>query len=110
MGALPLFVLGHETPVWALTASIAVFGVPNAFNNLGLQLNLTRVADAHEVGTAGRLLQTARFVGAGLAGAVISLIFRNGATTSALHLLVIVIGVLGLLLVAVNGWRLRARW
>ena len=106
VGALLLFVVGHETPAWALTAVIAVFGVPNAFNNLGLQLDLTRVADAHEMGTAGGLLQTARFVGAGLAGAVIGLIFRNDATTEALHLLAIVIGVLGLTLVAVNVRRL----
>src|SRR5262249_47393818 len=106
LGALLLFVVGQDTSAWALTGVIAMFGVPNAFNNLGLQLDLTSVAYAHDVVIAGGLLQTALFVGAGLAGEGIGLIFRDGPTTSALHFLAILIGVLSLSMVAVNVRRL----
>jgi hypothetical protein len=88
------------------TVAVALFGVPNAFNNLGLQADLTRLTRVGDLGMAGGLFQTTRFVGAGLAAGLIGFIFAHGATTPLLHRLALIIGVPSLVLLAVAVRRL----
>jgi hypothetical protein len=79
--------------------------VPNAFNNLGLQGDLTVLARGGALGTAGGFLQTARFAGASLAAGLIGIVFAHGATTAALHRLAATIGALSLTLLGVAARR-----
>lgn len=105
VGTLLMLGLDEDSSAFMLLALVALFGVPNAFNNLGLQADLTGLARAGELGTAGGFLQTARFAGAGLAAGLIGLVFAHRTTTAALHRLAVIIGVLSLTLLGVAGRR-----
>jgi len=62
-----------------------VLGVPNAFNNLGLQAALYAVTPPERISWAGGQFQTFRYVGATMAAAVLGSVFKTGATTTGLH-------------------------
>jgi hypothetical protein len=55
------------------------------FRHLGLQAELGRLARPERFATAAGLFQTARFVGAAVAGELVGIIFANGPTTDNLH-------------------------
>jgi MFS family permease len=98
-GSLLLFLFDASTPVPVLLAVGAVLGVPNGFNNLGLQAALYEMAPANQVGAAGGLFQTFRYMGAILSTAIIGLIFGASATTGSLHMLAVILAVVSALLV-----------
>lgn len=100
-GSLLLLLFDARTPVPALLAIGALLGVPNGFNNLGLQAALYEAAPARQMGAAGGLFQTFRYAGAILSTALIGLVLGSSATSGNLHVLAVVIGVAsGLLVVA----------
>jgi sugar phosphate permease len=68
--------------------------VPNGFNNLGLQAALYEAAPAEQIGAAGGLLQTCRYLGAIAATVLIGLMFGAAATSAALHALAVVMAVI----------------
>ncbi len=82
-----LLLFDAATPVWALLAVSAVLGVPNGFNNLGLQAALYEAAPAAQIGAAGGLFQTFRYMGAILSTALIGLVMGAHATSGHLHTL-----------------------
>ncbi len=86
-GSLLLLLFDAATPVWALLAVSAVLGVPNGFNNLGLQAALYETAPAAQIGAAGGLFQTFRYMGAILSTALIGLVMGAHATSGHLHTL-----------------------
>lgn len=98
-GCLFLLVFDASTPVPVLLAVGAVLGVPNGFNNLGLQAALYERAPAGQIGAAGGLFQTFRYTGAILATAIIGLVFGASATSVGLHTLAVIIAVISALLV-----------
>lgn len=100
-----MLALDEHSSASMLFVLIALFGVPNAFDNLGLQRDLMGLVGAGELGTAGGFLQAARFVGAGLAAGLIGLVFARDATTAAVHRLAAIIGVLSLTLLGVAARR-----
>jgi hypothetical protein len=63
----------------------AALGIPNAFNNLGLQAALYERTPVPHTGAAGGLFQTFRYVGAILATALIGAFLGERATTAGLH-------------------------
>lgn len=84
-GTLLLAVVGDGTPVVALVAVGVVLGLPNGFNNLGLQSALYASAPREMIGAAAGIFQTARFVGAVLSTALIGLVFASGIDSPGLH-------------------------
>jgi len=67
-----------------------VLGVPNGFNNLGLQAVLYETAAPGQLGAASGLFQTFRYVGATLCTALIGLVLGASATSESLHILAII--------------------
>jgi MFS family permease len=100
LGAALLTTVGVQTSIVALLAAGLSLGVSNAFNNLGLQAELSHLAMRETIGTAAGLFQTARFIGAALAGGLVGVIFSNEPTTDSLHRLSVLNGVLSLALLA----------
>jgi len=99
------------TPMLAIVAVGIVLGVPNGFNNLGLQAALYEDAPPAQTGAAAELFQTARYVGAILATSLIGITFSGGVSTTGLHTLAAVIAAIAalLVLVTVAAPRRRAR-
>ena len=101
-GSLLLLLFDTATPVWALLAVDAVIGIPNGFNNLGLQAALYEAAPAAQMGAAGGLFQTFRYMGAILSTALIGLVMGAHATSGQLHTLAVVLAVVSALLVVTS--------
>jgi predicted MFS family arabinose efflux permease len=101
VGALLLLVCNATTPVLVLLAVGVVLGMPNGFNNLGLQAALYEQAPAQHMGAASGQFQTFRYVGAILSTSLLGLAFGTTVTSHGLHRIAYVLaGVSGLLLVA----------
>lgn len=82
-GAVQL--LGDHTSVLVIIAFSLLLGVPNGFNNLGLQTSLYDSAPAGRTGSAGGLFQTFRYLGAITATAAIGVIFERDLSSTGLH-------------------------
>jgi len=89
-GSLLLLLFDAATPIAGLLLVGAVLGVPNGFNNLGLQAAMYEAASPRQIGAAAGALQTCRYLGAIAATAVIGVIFGSQATSDSLHLLALV--------------------
>lgn len=100
-GSLLLSTLGPTSPLWEVVAVACVFGIPNAFNNMGLQAALYRAAPAAAMGAASGQYQTFRYVGAILSTSLLGLVFSAHPSSTSLHQVAVVLTALGsLLLVA----------
>jgi MFS family permease len=109
-GSLLLLVCHASTPVSVLLAIGVVLGIPNGFNNLGLQAALYERTPAQHMGAAGGQFQTFRYVGAILSTSLLGLAFGTTVTSHGLHLIAYVLaGISGLLLVASLTTRRRQR-
>jgi MFS family permease len=98
-GTLLMTVFDQRTPIPTLVAVGAVLGVPNAFNNLGLQAALYEATPPEHTGAAGGLFQTFRYVGAILSTSLIGLVFGTHVTSSGLHQIALAIATLSAVLV-----------
>jgi len=109
IGSLLLLVCNATTPVSVLLAIGVVLGIPNGFNNLGLQAALYEHAPSQHMGAAGGQFQTFRYVGAILSTSLLGLAFGTTVTSHGLHLIAYVLACIsGLLLVAsITTRRLR---
>ncbi|HEY3684615.1 MAG TPA: MFS transporter [Streptosporangiaceae bacterium] len=107
VGSLGLQLFGRGTPVWLIVIVTALLGVPNAFNNLGLQTALYQTAPRAVMGTASGLFQTSRYLGSILSASVIGLLFGASVDTSGLHAISWVMVTMSVVLVAVSLGRLR---
>src|SRR5215510_6348349 len=100
-GSLLLLVCTPTTPVSVLLAVGVVLGIPNGFNNLGLQAALYEHAPAQHMGAASGQFQTFRYVGAILSTSLLGLAFGTTVTSHGLHLLAYALaGIISLHLVA----------
>lgn len=77
--------LGDTTPVLFFVAVAVLLGVPNGFNNLGLQTALYESATPERTGSAGGLFQTFRYLGAILSTSVLGVVFERDLTSRGLH-------------------------
>src|SRR5215510_6766471 len=110
VGSLLLLVCNATTPVSVLLAVGVVLGIPNGFNNLGLQAALYEYAPAPHMGAASGQFQTFRYVGAILSTSLLGLAFGRTVTSHGLHLIASVLACIsGLLLVASVTIRQRYR-
>jgi MFS family permease len=100
-GTLLLALVDQRTPILNLVAVGAVLGIPNAFNNLGLQAALYQATRPQYTGIAGGLFQTFRYVGAILSTSLIALVFGTHVTSRGLHEIALTIAALsGVLIIA----------
>jgi predicted MFS family arabinose efflux permease len=108
-GTLLMTPFDQRTPILTLFAVGAVLGVPNAFNNLGLQAALYEATPPEHTGAAGGLFQTFRYVGAILSTSLIGLVFGTHVTSSGLHEIALAIAALSAVLVIASIAAPRAK-
>jgi MFS family permease len=100
-GSLLMLTLARGSPVAMLLLVTFVLGIPNGFNNLGLQAALYAVTPGERISWAAGQYQTFRYVGATMASAVLGSVFRLQATTAGLHGIALVLAIVsGMLVVA----------
>lgn len=102
VGALLLLLFAPDTAVVVLLAVGAALGVPNGFNNLGLQAALYEHAPSDQMGAAGGQFQTFRYIGAVLSTALLGIVFGSAATSAGLHTLAVALAAISALLVAAS--------
>ena len=90
-GTLLLLTFGPSTTIPVMLAVAFVLGVPNGFNNMGLQAALYDATPPERISWAGGQFQTFRYIGATLASTVLGSTFREGASTAGLHSIAIVL-------------------
>jgi predicted MFS family arabinose efflux permease len=96
-GTLLMLALGPDASLVVVVLVAAVLGVPNGFNNLGLQSALYAAAEPERIGAAAGLFQTFRYVGAVLSTSLIGIVFAHGVDTAGLHELALVLTGIGVL-------------
>lgn len=102
LGSLLLLFLRTGSPIAVILAITIVLGIPNAFNNLGLQAALFQAAPADKIGSASGLFQTSRYVGTFLSSALLGIIFGGQADTRELHILAAVLTAVSITLLLVS--------
>ncbi len=98
-----ILTLGAGSPVVLILAVMFVLGVPNGFNNLGLQAALYAVTPGERISWAAGQYQTFRYIGATLAAAVLGTVFRQEATTSGLHSIALMLAAVSAVLVVTSA-------
>lgn len=82
-----------------------MLGIPNGFNNLGLQAALYARTPAERTGAAGGMFQTSRYIGSILATALIGALFGERASTRGLHAIAVVCAIIWAALVVASAHR-----
>jgi predicted MFS family arabinose efflux permease len=101
VAALTVLTIDDTMPAAAIVVVGAVFGLPQAFNTLGLQAAVYGGAPPGQTGLAAGLSQTCRYLGAILSTALLGLVFDRGVSSGGLHAVALVMtGVAVLLTVA----------
>jgi MFS family permease len=98
LAALLLLTFDSDTPVAALAVVSAVLGLPNAFNNLGLQAGLYAATPPEATGAAAGLFQTSRYLGAILSTSLLGLVFGRTVSSGGLHLIGLSMAAIGAVL------------
>ena len=106
-GTLLLRAFEPATPLLVVLAVGAVLGIPNGFNNLGLQSALYAAAEPQRTGAAAGLFQTFRYVGAVLSTSLIGIVFAGGVDTAGLHEIALVLAGVGVAVLAASAARPR---
>jgi MFS family permease len=106
-GSVLLLVFDEATPAAVLLGVGAVLGVPNGFNNLGLQAALYEAAEPNQIGAAAGFLQTCRYAGAIASTAIIGAVFGAQASSESLHILALIMAAtsLGLVFASLLAYR-----
>ncbi len=85
VATLAVQLLGESTSAVLIVAFGLLLGLPNGFNNLGLQTALYEAAPGGRTGSSGGLFQTFRYLGAISATAVIGVVFERNLSSAGLH-------------------------
>jgi MFS family permease len=109
LGSALLLTFGPSTPTIGLVAVAVVLGVPNGFNNMGLQAALYEAAPPTRLSWAGGQFQTFRYVGAILSSTLLGAVFRQRATTEGLHSMALLLVLVSLALVIASTTLRRPR-
>ena len=109
IGSSLLLTFGPATPVLVLVAVGVVLGVPNGFNNMGLQAALYEAAPPERTSWAGGQFQTFRYVGAILSSTLLGTVFKQRASTGGLHSIAVLLIVTSVALVVASLAMGRAR-
>lgn len=108
-GSLLLLVPNLGTPLAVIILIGCVLGIPNGFNNLGLQAALYEITPPETMGQTGGQFQTFRYIGAILSTALLGLVFGSTVTSTELHTMAIVLAGISTLLLAASVGARRPR-
>jgi MFS family permease len=100
-GATGALFLTSHSPIIAIVAVTALFGLTSGASNVTNQTALYKAAPAEKLGTASGLLRTFGYVGSIAAATITGIVFRTHVTDSGLHhvsLILIGIGLIVLLM------------
>jgi MFS family permease len=100
VGSLLLALIVPSSPTIAIVGAGLALGVPNGFNNLGLQAALYENAPADRMASSGGLLQTCRYLGAILSTALLGAVYGSTVDTAGFHRIALVMAALSAVLVA----------
>ena len=94
LGAVAVLFLTSDSPIVAIVAVTALFGLMSGSSNVANQTALYTQAPAHVVGTASGLLRTFGYVGSIAAATITGVAFRSGVDDTGLrHVSLILIGI-----------------
>jgi MFS family permease len=102
-GAVATFFLTSRSPVTAIIATTAIFGLMSGASNVTNQTALYKEAPAEKVGTASGLLRTFGYIGSIAAATITGIVFRVRVDDAGLHHVALImtgIGVIVLLMTA----------
>ena len=99
VGSLLLALLDASSPTIAVVGAGLALGIPNGFNNLGLQAALYENAPADRIASSGGLLQTCRYLGAILSTALLGAVYGPAVDTAGFHRIALVMAGLSAVLV-----------
>jgi MFS family permease len=99
VGSLLLALIEPSSPTIAIVGAGLALGVPNGFNNLGLQAALYENAPADRMASTGGLLQTCRYLGAILSAALLGTVYGSIVDTAGFHQIALVMAALSAVLV-----------
>ncbi|MFG2374165.1 MFS transporter [Streptomyces sp. NPDC048504] len=102
VGCAALFLVGSDSPVWALLAVGAVLGIPQGLLGLAGQNALYRQAEPARIASAAGLLRTFMYLGALAASAATAAFFPHRADTPGLHDLALFMAIGSALLLAIT--------
>lgn len=105
-----LMLVGPTTSLWMLIAIAALNGIPQGLISLANQSALYRQADPARMGSSAGLLRTFTYLGAILASAAIAACYSDGAGTSGLHHLALIMIICALALLGVTLVDRSLRW
>jgi len=101
-GSALLLTFGPATPVLVLIAVGVVLGVPNGFNNMGLQAALYEAAPPERTSWAGGQFQTFRYIGAILSSTLLAAVFKQRGSTEGLQAIAVVLTVVSVALIVAS--------
>jgi MFS family permease len=94
LGSVATLFLTSHSPVAAIVAVTALFGLMSGSHNVTNQAALYRTAPAEKVGTASGLLRTFGYVGSIASATITGIVFRGGVDDAGLqHISFILIGI-----------------
>lgn len=102
IGTLLLLTLGPSTPLIIILLVMAVIGIPNGLNNLGLSTALYQHTNPKDTGVASGLFHTFRSVGSIFSTSLLGLIFGGSITTEGLHQIAVITAVISAALLIVS--------
>ena len=97
IGAVGTFFLTSSSPLIAIIAVTALFGLVAGFGNVTNQAALYREAPPEKVGTASGLLRTFGYVGSIAAATITGIAFRVRVDDSGLHRIAAILVVIGII-------------
>lgn len=90
--------INSSTPIIVLVGIALLLGIPNGFNNFGLQTALYEASPPDRTGSSGGLFQTFRYLGAIMSTSVLGIVFEQDLSDNGLHNVGWVMTVLAVLL------------
>ena len=94
LGSVAVLFLTSRSPVVAIVAVTALFGLMSGAHNVTNQAALYRAAPAEKVGTAAGLLRTFGYIGSIASATITGIVFRGGVDDAGLrHVSLILIGI-----------------
>ena len=98
VGVVLLFTVNHQSAFYWVAIVLAVTGISNGIQNIGLQNLLFSFIDKAESGIASGLLMTSRFIGNILASTIFGVAFASGMKDANMVKMTIVLIVVAVIL------------
>lgn len=109
-GSLWLVTLKQDSHVISVCVALAVFGISNGLNNVGMQAALFKSSPKEIIGVASGLFNTSRYLGTILSSLLISIVMGDKFSAEGLQVLGIILTTIALSLVLMSWRRKSMQW